>query len=577
MSDISSVYNELRARRQLCDAVIRVNRAEFHLHKVVLCCCSSYFRSLFTHWSPPHDRLYDIDLVSPDIMQLIVDFAYTGSVSVAEDRIRELFVVASYFGILDLIQVCQHRLEEQLTPRSCLSTWRLSDLHYNPELRGKALAFTLRHFEEVVASSEEFPLLSVEELVRILEDDRLNVKQEETTFEAVMSWINSEPERRRGFTPLLVSKLRLAQMSPNFIRDVVAETEAVKNSEACQPILRNALELILGLRAPRFFESSSCSPLARPRLPPAILLAAGGCTGNIPIAGIEAYDIRADRWLSVDPDEGTPRASHGAAVLSGSLYCVGGRQDVEPLNTVDRFDLRALTWQQVAPMHSRRSFFGVTVLDGFIYALGGCDGYQQLRTAERYQPSTNQWTLIAAMQKERSHAGCTALRGKLYICGGFDGIELLSSAERYDPESNQWTLIPNMDSRRAGNGVVAYADRVFAVGGFDGIDTLSTAEAFDPDADAWRAVTSMSKPRSNFGVSVLDGRLFVVGGLDSAGDVAYVESYDAETGTWSHVADMQIRCSSMSCCVADGLDNMADYAGPRDVPRFSSEDDEMKG
>ena len=44
MSGISSVYNELRLEKQLCDAVIRVDDVEFHVHKVILCNCSPYFR-----------------------------------------------------------------------------------------------------------------------------------------------------------------------------------------------------------------------------------------------------------------------------------------------------------------------------------------------------------------------------------------------------------------------------------------------------------------------------------------------------------------------------------------------------
>lgn len=44
MSENFSMYNELRVRQQLCDAVIRVNGVEFMVHKVILCSCSLYFK-----------------------------------------------------------------------------------------------------------------------------------------------------------------------------------------------------------------------------------------------------------------------------------------------------------------------------------------------------------------------------------------------------------------------------------------------------------------------------------------------------------------------------------------------------
>lgn len=202
-------------------------------------------------------------------------------------------------------------------------------------------------------------------------------------------------------------------MNPEYILDSVTDNELVKASEECRPILLKTMEAILDLRTRRFSDSVFCNPLARPRLPPAILLAVGGWSGGSPTNGIEAYDVRADRWVNVPNNSEAPRAYHGAAFLNGSLYCVGGFDSVEQFSTMHRFDLCTHTWQEVAPMHSRRCYVSVTVMDGHIYAIGGYDGQDRLETAERYQPSTNQWTLIASMHDQRSDASCTTLHGKV--------------------------------------------------------------------------------------------------------------------------------------------------------------------
>ncbi|XP_067447850.1 kelch-like protein 10 [Thunnus thynnus] len=574
MSEISSVYNELRLEQQLCDALIRVDNEEFQAHKIILCNCSSYFRALFTHWSSPDSRVFEIHNVTPDMMKIIIEFAYNNSVSVTNENVQELFIAADRFNVTGITQACCDFLEDHLTPENCIGIWWFTDVYYYPEMKHKAFLFTLYHFEEVVATSEDFLQLSVEELVKIIENDLLNVKQEKMVFEAILHWIAYAPEERTDYISLLLSNVRLALMSPAYITDNVSNNEVVKASEECRPILLKTMQAMLDLRTKIFSDSVFFNPLARPRLPPAILLAIGGWSGGNPTNGIEAYDVRADRWVNVTNNEEGPRAYHGAAFLNGSVYCVGGFDSVEQFSNVHKFDLSMQTWQEVAPMHSSRCYVSVTVMDGCIYAMGGFDGHDRLETAERYQPNTNQWTVIAPMHEKRSDASCTTLHNKVYICGGFNGNECLSTAECYNPETDEWTVISSMGSRRSGIGVITYADRVFAVGGFNGTSRLRTAEAYNPHTNTWHSVPSMLGTRSNFGIAVIDDRLFVVGGFNGFTTTFDVECYDVEAGEWSAVRDMEISRSALSCCVVHGFPDMAEYAAPRYQMQFSDEEEE---
>ncbi|XP_068996663.1 kelch-like protein 10 [Embiotoca jacksoni] len=574
MSESSSVYDDLRLEKELCDAVIRVDNVEFHTHKIILCNCSPYFRALFTNWSTPNCQVFDIPNVSPDIMKLIIEFAYTGFVPVTKNNVQELFIAVDRLNVMGIIQACSQFLEKQMSPENCIGIWWFADAYYHPELIHKALLFTLSNFEKVAATSEEFLSLSAQKLVQIIESDQLNVKQEKTVYEAILRWIDFAPEDRRKYIALLLFKVRLALMVPEYVIDNVTHNEVVKACAECQMILVKTLEAMNDLRKNWFSESIICNFLTRPRLPTAILFAVGGWSEGSPTNTIEAYDVRADRWVNVINTDKTPRAYQGVAFLNGSVYCVGGFDGVVQFSTVHRFNLDAHTWQEVASMHSRRCYVSVTVMDGHIYAIGGYDGHNRLATAERYQPTTNQWTLIASMQDQRSDASCTTLHGKVYICGGFNGSECLSTAECYNPETNQWTLIADMDSRRSGIGVIAYADRVFAVGGFDGTARLHTAEAYNPQTNTWNAVPSMLHHRSNFGIALIDDCLFVAGGFNGITTTLDVECYDAETSEWSGPRNMAISRSALSCCTVYGLNNMADYAAPRYSQQFSGEEED---
>ncbi|XP_071390001.1 kelch-like protein 10 [Centroberyx affinis] len=156
------VFNELCLERKLCDVVISVDDVAFNVHKIILCGCSQYFRVLFTHgWSTPQQRLYDIPGVSANIMRLLIEFAYTGSVPVTGENVEELLAAADQLFFMGVVRACCQFLEEQLCPQNCIGIWKFVDVHYCPDLRRKAVLYILDHFEEV---SEELLTLSPQQL-----------------------------------------------------------------------------------------------------------------------------------------------------------------------------------------------------------------------------------------------------------------------------------------------------------------------------------------------------------------------------------------------------------------------------
>ncbi|XP_053718977.1 kelch-like protein 10 [Synchiropus splendidus] len=561
---MSSVLNELRLEGDFCDAVIQVDTAEFPIHKNIMCNCSSYFRVLFNRWSSRERRMFNISGLSSETMQLIIEFAYTGTVCVTEDNVRDLLRAADYFNVINIANICCTFLGERLSLLNCISVWQLSNTIYSFELQQKAYWYILDHFEEVVLT-EGFSQLTVEELSNILERDDLNVKEESTVFEAVIHWISREPETRSRHIALLLSKVRLALLSIDYMKMKVCQNNLVKNSSDSLSIVDHATNIILYIITNRLNVPGFYNLVARPRLPNCVLLATGGWVTRDATKAIEAYDIRVDRWRTLSGSLELACGYHGAVFLNGFLYCLGGFNGEEYFNRVHRCDLRTQLWDEISPMHCRRCYVSVTVLNGHIYALGGYNGNQRLRSAEYYRTERNQWNLIAPMHEPRSDASCSTFRNMIYICGGFNGVNCLQTAECYNPETNQWTMISNMTSLRSGLGVFAYANSLYAVGGYNGQNRLRTAEAYNPQTDSWHAISPMLTPRSNFGIEVLEDRLFVVGGFNGTSVSSDVEYYDATTDVWSAACNIDIDRSALNCCVVYGLSNMSEFV----VPRYS--------
>ncbi|GAA6072450.1 kelch-like protein 10 isoform X1 [Tachysurus ichikawai] len=388
----------------------------FHIIRTPVYCVEIFFlihvllflicRALFTRWSNLDQGVYNINGVSPEIMDLIIHYMYTQDIQVTTDEVKTLLATANYLLIQDLVMSCCEFIQEHLNPDNCLRIWQYADTHSCYELRDQAYMYTLHHFEDVVFSqSGKFLNLTMEQLSDILEKDELNIKEEKTAFQAVIPWIRYDPSVRTQHIVNLLPKVRLALVTQEYFLENIKKNPVVSSVCECQPIITRAMKAM-------YDSNTRHSHLfTRPRLPYSILFAIGfsvESSKNI----LETYDSRLDSWMCISSREEQVRVYHGTVFLDGLVYVIGGSNIVKYFNTMCTFDPLDGTWNEAAPMHSRRGYVSVTVLDGFIYAMGGFNGTVSLNTAERYQPSTNQWSLIPSMLEQRSDASAATLNGK---------------------------------------------------------------------------------------------------------------------------------------------------------------------
>lgn len=140
------------------------------------------------------------------MIKLIIEYAYTGSVHVTQENVQELFIVADRLNIKGILEACSDFIERQLDPKNCIGICWFTNTFYSPELKDKAQLFMMNHFEEIAATSEEFLLLSAQQLANIIGNDQLNVK-ERKVFDAILRWIAHAPKERREYIALLLSKV----------------------------------------------------------------------------------------------------------------------------------------------------------------------------------------------------------------------------------------------------------------------------------------------------------------------------------------------------------------------------------
>ena len=209
--------HELRCKQELCDVNLTVGDSSFYAHKAVLAAVSLYFRAMFSgkmeEQFMSHINLYEVDEKS---MAMLLDFAYTGHISISPNNVQILLATSNMLSISQVTSACCEFLIKQLHPSNSLGFMQFAKFHSLNDLLKTCVDFTEEHFMEVICY-DEFLSLSCEELISVLSSDYLNVESESDIFTALEQWVLHNPAERTEKSLSLISNVRLPLLSTSFI------------------------------------------------------------------------------------------------------------------------------------------------------------------------------------------------------------------------------------------------------------------------------------------------------------------------------------------------------------------------
>ena len=237
-------------------------------------------------------------------------------------------------------------------------------------------------------------------------------------------------------------------------------------------------------------------------------------------ARVYVYEPSIDRWERL-PDLPVPLNHHAAAVVEDVLYVMGGAAEFGS-GMQDRAEVYALTpgateWGERAPMPEARWGHGAAVVDGRIYVVGGRQSED--RALLIYDPQVDQWELGPDVPTPRDHLGVVALDGLLYTIGGRVGLENVGNVEVFDPQAHTWTSLIPLPTARSGMAVAVVNGRIHTAGGEDlqTGEVFDTHEVYDPEAQEWIAAPPLLQATHGAAGFALDAGFLVVGGSSEAG------------------------------------------------------------
>ena len=529
--------HSLRSYRKLCDITLRAEGREINSHKAILSACSAYFMAMFTHELLESGQdVVEIKNMSGDILSCLVDFAYTGILTITVENVQDTLAAASLLQMKQAQEVCCEFLKNHLDVSNCLGVKNFAEVNGCTQLSEVVDSFARKHFLEVTNTSE-FLHSSADGIATLISSNDLNVPREEDVYTAVMSWVKQDPAERGQQLPKLLRHVRLPLLSVNCLMNEVDRDPVVKQNAECRDFLDEAKRYHL-MPAERDIRSSNACFFPR-KSTVGVVYAVGGKESSESIThSVEMFSLLENSW-----SEGTHlmvrRQQLGVGVLEGKIYAVGGSDGSLRLSTVECYDPSTQFWTYVAPLSTCRSGVAVGVMGGAMYATGGYDGRSCLNTVERFDLEKNVWTPVAQMSSRRSFPGVAVFGDKLYTFGGNDGTSFLNVVECYDPHLNRWSTLPPLGKPRAGIGVAVLGQQIFVAGGNDGTSRLDSVEFLDIRSGKWYPAAKMTSARDGVCLCTIGAHMMAVGGINGPSYLKTAELYDPVNNSWDLVSSME--------------------------------------
>ena len=541
-TELLRTTRELRQEGILCDVVLKVEGQNFLAHRSILAASSPYFRGLFTNDMREKAMLeIKLDELPASVMDCLLDYMYTGKVTVTEMNAQPLVAAADYLIIQSLKDLGSDFLNTLLCPTKCFPLRDFAEKYNCESLKCSATSFIVKNFAEA-CETEAFKNIEYRVCAEIIARDDLSVSREEEVFEAMMTWVRHDVENRRQHFEELFSRIRLCSMSKHYLIHQVEKEQLVNSSFYCTRLVVKALKYFV------LHEHGDYPHKARKSLERHVDVVVM-CGGNLSRETI-CYSPDKNQWFPL-ADMLTSRDEHSIAVHDNVLYTFGSTQS-ENGQAVEQYNAHTNSWRPVANMPQGRCAASATTCGDHIFIIGGrIPNGGSTKQVLRYDVDINKWFVETPMTSKRAGLCTAACGGLVYAIGGLsDRNEFMRSAEQYNPVKRAWRDIPPMQTARYFASAVNLNGKIFVVGGQSSSGAyLASCEAFDPGTEEWSSLPNISIARQAAGVARLGNRVFLFGGCNNSGSLDSLECYDERKRRWEMVTKMPCKRSWVQCGV----------------------------
>ncbi|KAI9582432.1 hypothetical protein GQX74_009819 [Glossina fuscipes] len=469
-----TALNLWRSSRRYCDFnFILEDGEQLYCHQNILGVVSPYFDAMFNsameEKSNKSAKMQDIDA---NVFRQIVDYCYTGEISLNEDNVKSILSASNFFQIDWIVNECKQFLVSNLKPTNCLGIWKLaadftareSHLaqlidHVRLPYVGKKYLLNRILTEDVIkmkeTSCEMFPKESSNYKLsgKNTDETQNQLFKKRKTMRCNVLLAGGDENRCMVYNTLTQEQVNIAPMNEvRCYNGVVRLNDTVYSMGGLD---KTALEL-------KTAESYNISTNKWTYIPPmdkgragfgicalnGLIYVCGGYCGN---NSVECYNPATAKWGYVA--NLTAACEVRAVVLENCIYCVISGSFIE------RFDPREGKWYELPMVELPNScgFFDVVACGGhYLYRIGGFSDEQEtsLFSVNRFNLRNYIWEDVAPMNFCRREHSAVEIDGDIYVFGGSNERGSISSVECYNTRFDKWSAVDPIQKELCCGGAV---------------------------------------------------------------------------------------------------------------------------
>ena len=237
----NAILDMLRSQRnngRFCDIILHVSSPAhqeklFPAHRSVLAACSQYFESVLKTHRITKENI-NIVCHNLDVFETLLDYMYTGNISVDWNNVNELLKLSTHFLMTKVINYCAEFLEHYLALDNCFSVKDLVEKYNLENMIKTTNEFICENLIDII----EQPLMlemSGKKLESIINDEALGFHSippsQLLTF--LVCWLKKDVPRRLNDFAKLIDVIDWNKMKLEFIYDHIDTDSIYQENKIC--------------------------------------------------------------------------------------------------------------------------------------------------------------------------------------------------------------------------------------------------------------------------------------------------------------------------------------------------------
>ncbi len=141
--DLSKYLNDARLEGAFTDVTLACESSEFKVHRLVFASQSAFFKTRFEERWETEDKKVDMSDLTPQVLEAIISYVYTGACTDIDDIAPDLFIAADKYQLPTLKAACEHSMLRTLSVNNAVQYLRLASSVSAESLQEQIMKFLL--------------------------------------------------------------------------------------------------------------------------------------------------------------------------------------------------------------------------------------------------------------------------------------------------------------------------------------------------------------------------------------------------------------------------------------------------